>query len=182
MKGDNYSNQNIYNTGFGANLAVSQDKTVKVKVEDVSKVVKFNWVKNNNGWIKEHTGEGSGLVVRYNKAFNYWCTEDGRVLKYDGKEWWLMHPWKQGVSAINGYARENERYYYMLENNHPDFHQKIFVHHIVVWCWIPNNNGYYRKGKTIVDHIDGDSLNNEGSNLQYLTKEENIAKYTRGEG
>lgn len=186
MNERNYSNQNIYNSDAGQAFAVSQDKTLKVEVKDVSPdTIKSHIVMNDNGWIKEAITQ-SGVAVRYNKSFNIWCSEDGRLAVYkDGEQgvgFYQLIPNKEGVSAFNNYQRKTEKYYQTTPSRHPHFNgKKVFVHHIVAWCWIRENRGYYIKGKTIIDHIDGNGLNNEASNLQYLTKEENIAKYTRGE-
>ena len=49
------------------------------------------------------------------------------------------------------------------------------VHRMVAECYLgPCPEGYE------VDHIDGDKKNNKLSNLQYLTKEENIKKNVKG--
>ena len=47
----------------------------------------------------------------------------------------------------------------------------VSVHRIVAEAFIPNPNGY-----TDVDHIDGNKLNNNADNLQWLSRGDNIRK------
>ncbi len=47
----------------------------------------------------------------------------------------------------------------------------VSVHRLVAEAFIPNPNGY-----TDVDHIDGNKLNNNVDNLQWISRAENIKK------
>ncbi len=187
---NNYSNQNMYNTAEGASFSVSQDKSVKVIVKDYSsKKLICDEVRSNNGKIKRTyitQGKQTHLEARYNKAFGYWCTENGDILTYeedklngDGKlGLWVEQTLKvKDVDKLNGYKRRIKRSYYYLDSLNPDYAgKKCFVHHIMAYCWVTGLGGHYIAGQTVVDHIDEDSTNNSASNLQYLTKEQNINK------
>lgn len=50
-------------------------------------------------------------------------------------------------------------------------HKYVHVHRLVAEAFIPNPNGY-----TDVDHIDGNKLNNNADNLQWLSRGDNIRK------
>ena len=50
-------------------------------------------------------------------------------------------------------------------------HKYVHVHRLVAEAFIPNPNGY-----TDVDHIDGNKLNNNVDNLQWLSRGDNIRK------
>lgn len=47
----------------------------------------------------------------------------------------------------------------------------VHVHRLVAEAFVPNPNGY-----DTVDHIDGNKLNNNADNLQWLSRGENIRK------
>lgn len=47
----------------------------------------------------------------------------------------------------------------------------VHVHRLVAEAFVPNPNGY-----TDVDHIDGNKLNNNADNLQWLSRGDNIRK------
>ena len=129
----NYSNQNIYNSDAGQAFAVSKDKNIKVEVKDVSsKDIQTHLVMNDNGWIRETETE-KGTVLRYNKSFNIWCTENGELAVYKDGElgvgFYQLIPNEEGVSALNNYQRKNEKHYQTTESRHPQFGgKKVFVH------------------------------------------------------
>jgi len=118
----------------------------------------------------------------------YWVTDDGKVFKhhpprvyknksgsiqkqvivkgkvYDGNErWYEMKP----TLRRNGYLVFNLQCPSLT--NRGFFN--VSVHQMVAECYLgPCPVGF------VVDHIDGNKSNNHISNLQYLTKEENILK------
>ena len=47
----------------------------------------------------------------------------------------------------------------------------VHVHRLVAEAFVPNPNGY-----DTVDHIDGNKLNNNAANLQWLSRRDNIRK------
>ena len=123
---------------------------------------------------------GTNVKIKSMKQFRdsrYWVSEDGEVFKYHP-------PRKHGV--VNGVDYGVERWYKMkptLRKNGylvfnlqcPSLTDKGYfntsVHQIVTECYLgPCPAGYE------VDHIDENKQNNHISNLQYLTKEENILK------
>jgi hypothetical protein len=52
--------------------------------------------------------------------------------------------------------------------------QRFYVHRLVALHFIPNNDPLH---KTIVNHIDGNKLNNNVSNLEWVTPRENNIYY-----
>lgn len=50
-------------------------------------------------------------------------------------------------------------------------HKYVHVHRLVAEAFVPNPNGY-----DTVDHIDGNKLNNNADNLQWLSRGDNIRK------
>ena len=58
-------------------------------------------------------------------------------------------------------------------------HKTVHVHRLVAEAFIPNPNGY-----DTVDHIDGNKLNNNVENLQWISRADNIRKAgdTRNKG
>lgn len=49
--------------------------------------------------------------------------------------------------------------------------KRVHVHRLVAEAFVPNPNGY-----DTVDHIDGNKLNNNADNLQWLSRGDNIRK------
>lgn len=54
---------------------------------------------------------------------------------------------------------------------------KVYVHRLLANAFIPNPNGY-----THINHIDGNKLNNDVSNLEWCTQRQNIHHYMRSTG
>ena len=87
---------------------------------------------------------------------DYAISTSGRLLSYKRGDWRELHPYvsNKGYKYVN--LRRNgqtERYY---------------VHRLVADTFIPNP-----ENKRAVNHIDGDKLNNDVSNLEWVTYQEN---------
>lgn len=54
--------------------------------------------------------------------------------------------------------------------------QRFYIHRLVAKYFVPNPNP---KNKTIINHIDGDKLNNAASNLEWVSGRENNLHYYR---
>ena len=101
---------------------------------------------------------------------NYYITSFGRV-------WSILQGghWLKPTLNKHGY---HERYYVSLGRGN-----KKYVHQLVAQAFLPNPNNY-----TEVDHIDGNSTNNNINNLHWVTHQDNmtnpntIAKIKRNGG
>jgi len=121
----------------------------------------------------------------------YWVTEDGEVLKYyPPRDYGVPYVYAYYKGVKTKYNSGEERWkkmnptkrktgYLVFNLQCPSITNKgylnISVHQMVAECYLgPCPAGYE------VDHIDGNKINNHISNLQYLTKEENLAKNPKG--
>ena len=122
------------------------------------------------------------------KDSRYWVTDDGKIFKYHPPRVYKHKNGSIQKQVINnsGVYDGSERWYKMKptlrKNGYLVFNLQCpsltsrgyfntSVHRMVAECYLGScPNGF------VVDHIDGNKLNNHISNLQYLTKEENILK------
>jgi hypothetical protein len=91
----------------------------------------------------------------------YLVSKDGRVAKYND---FLI----DGIISLYK-PRVSNRGYILVDDK--------LAHRLVAKAWLPNP--YYL---TTVDHIDADKINNDTSNLQWLTRKENTRKAVYIEG
>lgn len=173
----NYAkNQNIYNNEAVAKKMSSDDPNPLVR-DTSDPALDYIWADSVNGKVKEHMINGL-ITARYNKSYGYWISNKGTLYYREDGKWQIQQPKTIAASDMNGYKRANERYYQTAPSRHPDFKGKeILVHHIVSYVWITEGSLRYQKNGVVIDHIDGNSLNNTPSNLQYLSFGDNIAKF-----
>ena len=117
--------------------------------------------------------------MRRYRDTNYWVTEDAKVFKHypekrftdkNGFEFIRLERFKPMKPSINkmGYSK------FCFGHKKQGNNWNIELHRIVAECFLgPCPEGFE------VDHINADKSNNHISNLQYLTKEDNIRKGNR---
>lgn len=86
---------------------------------------------------------------------NYWITDDGRCYNEKTDRW------------LKGSIRKNGYHCYLICYDQGK-HKSMLTHRLVALHFIPNP-----QNKKIVNHKDGNKLNNTISNLEWVTSEEN---------
>ncbi len=120
--------------------------------------------------------------MRQYRDTRYYITEEGKIYSY-----WPKRKVKSTTTGRNGkvYVRWfdrpekwqlrktvlNNKGYELLVCTLNGTRKTLSVHRMIAECYL----GPIPKNKE-VDHIDGNPSNNHVSNLQYLTREENMAK------
>ena len=87
---------------------------------------------------------------------NYFITSYGRVWSNLRGGHWL-------IPTINKRGN-HQRYYVNLGRKN-----RFYVHQLVAQAFLPNPNNY-----TVIDHIDGNGLNNKVENLRWITQPDNL--------
>ena len=112
----------------------------------------------------------------------YYITEDGKVFRHYPKRKWINSQTHNG-KKYEYLKLQPEKYKELKPGIQSSGYKQVVlhegfskptsfrVHRLVAECYI----GICPEGYE-VDHINGDKVNNNISNLQYLTKEENIRK------
>ena len=93
--------------------------------------------------------------MKYIKGYegNYSATEDGKIFSHRRNKY--LKPHLRGG-------------YYCVELSVSSIKKRIYIHRLVAETFIDNP-----MGKETVNHIDGNPLNNELSNLEWMTMQEN---------
>lgn len=104
--------------------------------------------------------------------------EEAFRLKYIDGKFYQDKP-KAGLVEVKPYIIEKKhpygktiKYLYAMVYNYETHKYSLFTYHTIFYVWFKGDvpAGYD------VDHIDGDSLNNNPDNLQILSRKENLAK------
>lgn len=72
------------------------------------------------------------------------------------------------IRKLKGFIHNGYRYIDLVDKNR---HKRYSVHYLVAKYFVP---GYFRGA--VVNHIDGNGLNNDFSNLEWITQKENVRK------
>ncbi|AUO79145.1 endonuclease [Salinibacter phage M8CRM-1] len=106
--------------------------------------------------LKEFVGE-EVAVAPVNTEGDYYVTDDGRVISIKSGSPKVLKPWIHP----DGY----ERIHLYLE----DGREKQYVHRLVAFAFV---EGYFKNAE--VNHKNGDKRDNRPSNLEWITKAENV--------
>ena len=110
---------------------------------------------------------------------DYWISEDGEVWRKFGG-FYTNHGLSPTGKPTKKWRPEKWKQLKVYPNHQGYLQRTMFingkyvgrrVHQLVAECYL----GPYPEGKE-VDHIDNNKLNNHYTNLQYLTRQENMAK------
>lgn len=120
----------------------------------------------NSGKLSYETILSEGLKIEFNK--NYYITPNGVVYRLVNGEFIL------NKTRFAGYKSKYVTTYLSVKSGEGG---NYFIHRLVASAFIPNND----PEKTQVNHIDGDTTNNNVSNLEWVTPKENM-KHAYEEG
>ena len=87
--------------------------------------------------------------------YDYWISGHGKIYTYQRK---FFEEFRTYVNKLNGYK------YVTLYDKELKKHKTYRFHRIVALLFVDNPNGY-----DVVNHIDGNKLNNDASNLEWTT-------------
>ena len=116
-------------------------------------------------WIIFHKSRMSGNFRNMERPMKYWWVSNYGNIKitntYNGR---VKYP----LTPITGDSNGKTGYYAISINNAVE----KYVHRLVARFFVPNHDN-----KPMVNHIDGNKLNNEYWNLEWCTHQENVDHY-----
>lgn len=123
---------------------------------------------SNERWVHFWTTNPSGKHQITGRERYWWVSDHGRVKvtnNYNDSEYWPK------ISLTGG--RPNSQYAALAPNYLP---QK-YIHKLVATYFCENPYTEFTGRRIVIDHIDGDKLNNHYTNLQWVTMKENCQRY-----
>ena len=116
-------------------------------------------------WKIFHQSKVAGNFSNIERPNQYWWVSDhGRIrITYEHKDA-IKYP----RTVVTGDSNGRTGYYAISINNAPE----KYVHRLVAQHFVPNPDN-----KPVVNHIDGDKLNNHFTNLEWCTYLENSQHY-----
>ena len=93
----------------------------------------------------------------------YQVSNLGNVKRLNGK-------WVKKERYVNQIITSSYKYYSVCLSNHQET-RRFFVHRLVAQAFVENY-----ENKPIINHIDGNKLNNRSDNLEWCTQKENVKK------
>lgn len=109
-------------------------------------------------------------------------TKEETFLELNEEEWKIF-PLNTNYSISNLGRVKNNKTNYILKNDYSSKYARVslnnkqhFYIHRMVYCTFYND---FNMDNMVIDHIDGDKMNNKLSNLQKITQSENCLKQKR---
>jgi len=103
------------------------------------------------------------LIDGYNGAYR--VSNLGRVQTCKNGRWGKTNRWRD----MRGYMHTTTGYWFLRLRNHPFKGETKSLHRIIAEAFIPNPFK-----KQMVNHIDGNRLNNDIKNLEWVSNRENV--------
>lgn len=117
--------------------------------------------------IKEWKGYFLNITEHSINVYSSWVFSKGRPLKGQQREIMIIKNKRKKISQ-----RISKQGYIRLDLNVGiNGKKQVFLHRLIAETLIPNPHNL-----ECVDHIDGNKLNNHPSNLQWITRSDNVKK------